>query len=137
MGFNQAPVNYAAQYGQELANQYPYLRYYADLWNQGEAVRFRPLRGKTVYIPSMTTGGARAVNRNQITGTFNRNWNNQWQAVTLEMDREWSTLVDPMDMTETNDVANLANITRAFVESQKVPEMDAFLASQGVPPFSV
>ena len=35
-----------------------------------------------------------------------------------------------MDMTETNDVANLANITRAFVEMQKVPEMDAFLASK-------
>ena len=35
-----------------------------------------------------------------------------------------------MDMTETNDVANLANITRAFVELQKVPEMDAFLASK-------
>ena len=29
------PINYAAQYGRELANAYPYLSYYSDLWNQG------------------------------------------------------------------------------------------------------
>ena len=75
-----APMNYAEQYGQELANAYPYLSYFADIWNQGEGARFRPLRGKTVYIPSMTVGGARAVNRNQIDGVFNRNFNVDWQA---------------------------------------------------------
>ena len=125
-----APMNYAAQYGQELANAYPYLSYYADLWNQGEAVRFRPLRGKTVYIPSMTTGGARAVNRNQITGVFNRNFDIDWQACDLSMDREWDTLVDPMDMDETNEVATIANVTRTFNEQQKVPEQDAYMSSK-------
>lgn len=116
-----AVMNYAKQYGSELANAYPYLSYFADLWNQGESVRFRPLRGKTVYIPSMTTGGARAVNRNQITGVFNRNFDVDWQACDLEMDREWDTLVDPMDMVETNEVATIANVTRTFNEQQKVP----------------
>ena len=130
MAFNQAPVNYAAQYGQELANAYPYLSYFADLWNQGEAVRFRPLRGKTVYIPSMTTGGARAADRNQITGVFNRNFNVDWQACDLSMDREWDTLVDPMDMDETNEVATIANVTRTFNELQKVPEQDAYMSSK-------
>lgn len=124
-----APMNYAAQYGRELANQYPYLSYYADLWNQGESVRFRPLRGKTVYIPSMTTGGARAVNRDQITGVFNRNFDVDWQACDLSMDREWDTLVDPMDMDETNEVATIANVTRTFNEQQKVPEQDAYMSS--------
>lgn len=123
-------VNYAAQYGKELANAYPYLSYYADLWNQGESVRFRPLRGKTVYIPSMTTTGARAVNRDQITGVFNRNFNLDWQACDLQMDREWDTLVDPMDMDETNEVATIANVTRTFNELQKVPEQDAYMSSK-------
>ena len=123
-------MNYAQQYGQELANAYPYLSYFADLWNQGESVRFRPLRGKTVFIPSMTTGGARAVNRNQITGVFNRNFDVDWQACDLEMDREWDTLVDPMDMVETNEVATIANVTRTFNEQQKVPEQDAYMASK-------
>lgn len=125
-----ANMNYAQQYGQELANAYPYLSYFADLWNQGESVRFRPLRGKTVYIPSMTTRGARAANRNQITGVFNRNFDLDWQACDLSMDRDWDTLVDPMDMVETNEVATIANVTRTFNEQQKVPEQDAYMASK-------
>ena len=130
MSFVQTNVNYAAEYSQALAQAYPYLSYFADIWASENSNRYRSGMGKTMYIPSISVSGAVAANRDQITGTFNRAWNNEWQAVDLQMDREWSTLVDPMDMTETNDVANLANITRAFVESQKVPEMDAFLASK-------
>ena len=130
MGFVQTNVNYAAEYSQALAQAYPYLSYFGAIWASENSNRYRSGMGKTMYIPSITVKGAVAADRDQITGTFNRAWNNEWQAVDLQMDREWSTLVDPMDMAETNDVANLANITRAFVESQKVPEMDAFLASK-------
>lgn len=130
MAFTQAPINYAAQYGKELANAYPYLSYYGDLWNQGEAQRFRPLTGKTVYIPSMSTSGARAANRDQITGVFNRNANIDWQSCDLQMDREWDTLVDPMDMVETNEVFTIANVTATFNQFQKVPEMDAYMSSK-------
>ena len=130
MSFVQTNVNYAAEYAQALAQAYPYLSYFGAIWASENSNRYRSGMGKTMYIPTVTVSGAVDANRDQITGTFNRAWNNQWQAVELQMDREWSTLVDPMDMTETNDVANLANITRAFVETQKVPEMDAFLASK-------
>jgi hypothetical protein len=82
-----------------------------------------------MYIPSLEVSGAHAVNRDQITGTFNRNWDNALQPVTLQMDREWDTLIDPMDIDETNMVASIANITKTFVEQQKVPEMDAFLST--------
>ena len=130
MAFNQSPINYAAQYGRALQTAYPYLSYYADLWNMGESERFRPLNGKTVYIPIMTTSGARAANRDQITGTFNRNFNIDWQAMTLTMDREWDTLIDPLDVVETNDVATISNVTRVFNEQQKVPEMDAYMSAK-------
>lgn len=130
MGFVQTNVNYAAEYSQALAQAYPYLSYFAAIWASENSNRYRPGMGKTMYIPTVTTSGAHDVNRNSINGTFNRNWNNQWQAVELQMDREWDTLVDPMDITETNDVATIANITRAFVEMQKIPEMDAFMASK-------
>lgn len=130
MPFVQTNVNYAAEYSQALAQAYPYLSYFGAIWASENSNRYRSGMGKTMYIPTITVSGAVDANRDQITGTFNRNWNNQWQAVELEMDREWSTLVDPMDITESNDVANLANITRAFVEQQKIPEMDAFLASK-------
>lgn len=123
-------LNYAAQYGRELANAYPYLSYYGDLWNAGESQRFRPLRGKTVYIPSMTTSGARAVNRDRIDGVFTRGFEVNWEAKDLQMDREWDTLVDPMDIDETNEVATIANITRTFNQFQKTPEMDAYMSSK-------
>ena len=123
-------VNYAAEYSQALAQAYPYLSYFSAIWASANSNRYKPGMGKTMYIPTVTVNGARDVNRNSIDGTFNRNWDNQWQAVTLQMDREWDTLVDPMDIDETGGVATIANITRAFAEFQKVPEMDAFMASK-------
>ena len=123
-------LNYAAQYGRELANAYPYLSHYGDLWNAGESQRFKPLQGKTVYIPSLKTTGARAVNRNSIDGTFNRNFDNDWEAHELSMDREWDTLVDPLDIMETNEVATIANVTKTFNQFQKVPEQDAYMSSK-------
>ena len=130
MPFVQTDVNYAAEYSRALAQAYPYLSYFSAIRASENSTRYKPGMGKTMYIPTVTTSGAVDVNRNQITGTFNRNWNNQWQAVELQMDREWNTLIDPMDIDETSDVATIANITRAFVEQQKVPEMDAFIASK-------
>ena len=130
MAFTQTNVNYAAEYSRALADAYPYLSYFGEIWASDNSQKYKPGMGKTMYIPSLRTSGARAADRDQITGTFNRNWNNDLQAVQLQMDREWDTLVDPMDIDETNMVATIANITRAFVEQQKVPEMDAFIASK-------
>ena len=130
MAFMQTDVNYATQYARELANVYPYLSYFSDLWAAQNSNRYRPVQGKTVAIPSMTVSGARAVDRDHITGAFNRNWNNEWQMMTMGMDREWDTIIDPMDISETGDVATIANVTRTFNEQQKVPEMDAYAASR-------
>lgn len=130
MPFTPANVNYAVDYSRALANAYPYLSYFAEIWAANNSNLYKPGMFKTMYIPSLETSGARAVNRDQITGTFNRNWNNALQAVTLDMDREWDTLVDPLDIDETNMVATIANITRTFLEQQKVPEMDAYLAAK-------
>lgn len=125
-----ANLNYAVQYGRAIQTAYPYLSYYADLWNQGESYRFRPLNGKTVMIPIVTTNGARAANRDSIDGSFSRNFDIDWQACTLSMDREWDTLVDPLDVIETNEVATIANVTRVFNELQKIPEQDAYMSSK-------
>ena len=129
MAFVQAPVNYAVDYSRELANAYPYLSYFGALYGAQNSTKYRPINGKTVAIPSMTVSGAKAVNRDQITGVFNRNWNNAWQTKELAMDREWDTLIDPMDMVQTNEVATISNVTRTFNEQQKVPEMDAYAAA--------
>lgn len=125
-----ANVNYASEYSRALAQMYPYLSYFAALLAGNNSNRYKSGMGKTMYIPTITVTGARDVNRNSIDGSFSRNWENQWQAVELQMDRDWDTLIDPMDIDETAGVAAIANITRAFVEQQKVPEMDAFIASK-------
>ena len=130
MAFTRQNVNYAADYARAMADAYPYISYFGEIWGANNADLYKPGMGSTMYIPSLTTSGARNTDRDQVTGTFNRNWNNSVQAVTLEMDREWDTLVDPMDMDETDMVATIANVTKAFTEQQKVPEMDAYLASK-------
>ena len=130
MAFAPTPVNYAAQYMRELANAYPYISHFAELWAGENSRRYRPVGGKTVKIPSLSVSGAKAANRDAIDGVFTRGWNNEWQTVELGMDREWSTLIDPLDIIETNEVATIANITKTFNELQKVPEMDARAASQ-------
>lgn len=130
MAFVRTDVNYAAEYSRALSNAYPYLSYFGAIWGANNSNLYKPGMGKTMYIPSMTVKGARAANRDQITGTFERNWNNTFTAVTLQMDREWDTLIDPLDIDETNDVATIANVTKTFNEQQKIPEMDAFLAAK-------
>ena len=77
MGFVQTDVNYAAEYSQALAQAYPYLSYFADIWASENSTRYRPGMGKTMYIPTVTTSGAKDVNRNSINGNFTRNWNNE------------------------------------------------------------
>lgn len=124
-------LNYAAQYAKELANAYPYLSYFGEVWGAPMTGNYRPSfdNAKTVFIPSMTVSGAKAVDRDHIDGKFDRNFNNSWEAKTMKMDREWSTLVDPLDINETSEVVTIANITRTFNEFQKVPEMDTYAAS--------
>ena len=129
MAFVQTNVNYAAEYSRAVANAYPYYSYFAPIWASENSNLYKPGMGKSMYIPSFTVKGASAVDRDNLNGVFARNWNNSLQPVTLEMDREWSTLIDPMDIVETNDVATIANITRTFNELQKIPEMDAYLAA--------
>ncbi len=130
MAFVQTDVNYAAEYSRALADAYPYLSYFGAIWASPNSNLCRPGMGKTMYIPSLEVSGARAADRDQIDGVFQRNWNNDLQAVTLDMDREWHTLIDPMDIDETGDVATIANVTRVFNQFQKIPEMDAYLAAK-------
>ena len=128
MAFTQLDLNYATEYSKAMANAYPYLSYFSDLYGSPNSAAYKPLSGKAVAVQSMTVSGARAVNRDQITGTFNRNFNTQEQILTMRMDREWDTLADPMDIQE-DPIVNIANITKTFNQFQKVPEMDAYAAS--------
>lgn len=122
-----AVVNYAELYQQALDQVYKADRRFNRLYETGENIRW--VGAKTVQIPSLTTGGMVDVDRESI-GTYTRNSGVKWETKVLQHDREFRTLVDPMDIDETNAALTIANITRVFNTEQKIPEMDKYMSSK-------
>ena len=85
--------------------------------------------GRSVYIPRIKTSGRVDSDRDSLVQA-KRNFDNSWELKPLTHQRQWNTLVHPMDIQQTNDVASIQNITQVFNEEQKFPEMDAYLISQ-------
>ena len=123
------PLNYAEGYSQALANAYPQQLHFAALRSTENDSRYTFLNAKTIHVPILSTTGRTNASRDEITG-FSRNFENDWEDKTLTFHREWSTLVHPMDIDETNQVASITNITRTFNEQQKFPEMDDYTVSK-------
>ena len=76
----------------------------------------------------MIKEGRKVRTRRTITN-IDANYENQWETYALTNERYWSTLVDPSDVDETNYVTSIANITKTFNDTEKVPEMDKFMVS--------
>lgn len=124
-----AAVNYAEQYSKALAQAYPYTLYFGDLYNSPNNSQYKVVDAKTIKIPVITTKGRKDVNRDTI-GTFSRNHDNSWETKTLTNYREWGTLVDPLDVNQSNMVMSIQNATKVYNEEQKFPEMDAYCVSK-------
>lgn len=122
-------VNYAEAYSKELANAYGYTLYFGRLWSTDNTDKYKPVDANTIKIPKIKTGGRTDGDRDSI-GTFTRNWDNDWEPKKLSNHRTWQTLVHPNDISQTNTVASIANITKNMNETQKFPEMDAYLVSR-------
>lgn len=121
MAFTPETLNYTTEYSAAMANAYPHWSHFSDLYASPNSALYKPVSGKIVAVESMTTSGARAVNRNHIDGVFDRNFNTDKQFLEMQMDRDWNTLVDPMDMQQ-DAIVNLANITKTFNQFQKIPK---------------
>lgn len=113
-------LNYAVEYSQELANAYPYMLHFAALRSTENDNRYKWIDAKTIKIPVLSTTGRKDADRDTI-GETKRNFSNDWETKTLEFHRDWKTLVHPMDIDETNQVASISNITRTMNEEQKFP----------------
>lgn len=122
-------LNYAQQYSQALAQAYPYVLHFAALRSTENDTRYKWMGADTIQIPSLSTTGRTDGDRDTIT-VAKRNYDNAWEPKKLANHRQWSTLVHPMDIDETNQVAAIQNITKIFNEEQKFPEMDAYLVSK-------
>ena len=128
MAFIQTNLNYAIEYSKQMANVYPYISYFSDLYGSPNSATYKPISGKAVAVQSMTVKGATFADRYGYSGSAQRNFNTQQQVLTMRMDRKFKTSVDPLDMQEDPIVA-LANITKTFNEQQKIPEMDTYAVS--------
>lgn len=123
-----ANLNYAEQYSRELAQAYPNVLNFGRLWSTENSTKYKVIDAKTIKIPTISTKGRVAGNRDTI-GTFTRNFDNSWETKTLSNHRQWQTLVHPQDVDQTNMVTSIANVTKVMNEEQKFPEMDAYLIS--------
>lgn len=122
-------INYAAQYEAALQQQYAAGLKFYELYSTPNNRTIRWLDAKTVNIPRIDVQGLVDVNRDTI-GTATRRVDNTWEPKTLAHDREFRTLVDPMDIDESNMAVSIANITRVFNDEQKLPELDKYMASK-------
>ena len=122
-------LNYATDYNRELDSAFPYVLNFGALYATPNNGRYRWVNAKTIEIPRITTSGRVNADRDTI-ATAARNYDNSWETKTLANERKWSTLVHPMDVDETNMTTTIGNITQTFNETQKFPEMDAYLISK-------
>lgn len=123
-------VNYAEAYERALAQAYPNVLNFGELYNVANNSTYRFVDSKTIHIPSISVSGRKNVNRDSIDGVFQRNVDNDWETKTLTFYREWSTSVDPADVMDTNMVLTIQNATKVFNETQKFPEKDAYTVSK-------
>lgn len=123
------PVNYATNYQQALQPLFRAGLSFEALYNTSNNRLIKWTGAKTIQVPNITTGGFVDVNRDVVSG-FTRRVDNSFTPYTLEHDREFSTLVDPMDIDETNMALSIANITQVFNSEHKIPEMDKYMASK-------
>ena len=123
-------VNYAEAYERALAQAYPNVLNFGELYNVANNQTYKFVDVKTIHIPSISVTGRKNVNRDSIDGVFNRNVDNDWETKTLKFYREWSTSIDPADVMDTNMVLTIQNATKVFNETQKFPEKDAYTISK-------
>lgn len=125
-----AAVNYAEAYERALAQAYPNVLNFGELYNVANNQTYKFVDSKTIHIPSISVTGRKNVNRDSIDGTFQRNVDNSFETKTLTFYREWSTSIDPADVLDTNMILTIQNATKVFNEEQKFPEKDAYTISK-------
>ncbi|WP_054704736.1 hypothetical protein [Bacillus sp. JCM 19041] len=124
-----ATLNYAEQYQQALQQKYTKELAFGALYNTPNNATIKFTSAKTIQIPSISTGGFQDVDRD-VVGGMTRRVDNDFIPKTLDHDREFKTLVDPLDVDETNMALTISNITRVFNGEHKIPEMDKYMASK-------
>lgn len=118
--------DYAEIFERELQKKYAReLTSYA-LTQSNPGVKF--INAQTIKLPTLSVSGYKNHTRGD---SYNRgNISNGWIPMKLEFDRDIEFAIDPMDVDETNLVAEIANIQNTFEETQAIPEKDSYRYSK-------
>lgn len=122
-----ALYSYAEKFESILQQKYEQeLTSYA-LTRSNQQVKF--LNAQTIKLPRITVSGYKDHNRASL--GFNAGAiSNDWEPKKLEHDRDIELFIDPMDVDETNLVAEMANVQNVFEEEQAIPEKDSYRYSK-------
>lgn len=124
-------INYAKEYSAAIAEGYSNNLNFADLWKNDNTKKYKldTMNANTIYIPKITlTGGLEDGDRDSI-GTFSRKQTVSYETKTLRNHKTWNTLVHPMDVVETNDVATIQNATEKHIKDEVYPYLDKLILS--------
>lgn len=122
-----AVYDYAELFTRQLAQKYEREMVSYDLTLSNQGIKF--LNAQTIKIPRLTVSGYKDHNRGSI-GFNTGSVSNDWEPKKLQHDRDIEIPVDPMDVDETNLVAEMANIQNVFEEEQAIPEKDSYRFSK-------
>lgn len=120
------PINYVDQFSNVLRELYGQDLVSDDLFHSNEDIQI--INGKQLKIPTMGVSGYKDHTR---AAQFNAGtYENDFQTVSLDHDRDIEFAVDPMDVDETNQVLTVANIQKRFEQKQAIPELDCYTFSK-------
>lgn len=126
-----AILNYAEAYQAGLQQRYEAngLLYTQKLWNSPSNSVLKFSGTKTIKVPKLLIKNGRKDRTRRSITAVEANYENQWETYELTNERYWSTLVDPIDVDETQQVTSIANITKVYNDEEKIPEMDKQMVS--------
>ena len=124
-------INYADKYQQAVIDGfYPENLYSSALWQSPSNKMIDFLDAKHIKVPRLQIlSGRKNRDRRTITAPT-ANYSLDYDVYELTFDRYWSTLVDPLDMDETNQAVSLANVTNQYNRESKMPEKDREMFSK-------
>ncbi len=86
-------INFAKQYQETLANAFPQVLHFGDLWNTANKALYKvdEAHANTVYLPVLSTTGRVNGARGSVMKPSQRH-SNDWEVKTLSNHRIWDTL---------------------------------------------
>jgi hypothetical protein len=124
-------INYADKYQKAVIDGfYPDVLYSSALWQSPSNNTINFLDAKHIKVPRLSILSGRQDRERRTITQPAANYSLDYDVYELTNERYWSTLVDPSDIDESNQLLSIANITRQYNLDSKMPEKDREMFSK-------